>query len=181
MGLTGGLLITTANPAAISAEHRALALPVPAFGTREAMSYLSGRLGTDPDQRSGAVDLVGDLGSEADRASSGQRGHRQRSGMSYRDYRRGTPREQQKQLANAGRAEDVGRAAVTWTFSAEYAEHLSPGDEHPVAGDAVRCLTVTGYQAPSSPPRPCEASTSQELTVPRRRRIRSAAGTQFSA
>ncbi len=28
------------------------------------MNYLSGRLSTDPDQRSGAIDLVGDLGCE---------------------------------------------------------------------------------------------------------------------
>jgi hypothetical protein len=51
-GPTGRLLITTANPAAVAAEDRALALPVPAFSTREAMNYPSGRLSTDPDQRS---------------------------------------------------------------------------------------------------------------------------------
>ena len=36
-GPAGRLLITTANPAVVSSEHRMLALPVPAFSTREAM------------------------------------------------------------------------------------------------------------------------------------------------
>ena len=63
-GPTGRLLITTANPAVMSAGRRALAVPVPAFSSREAMSYLSDRLSTDPDQRTGAIDLAGDLGCE---------------------------------------------------------------------------------------------------------------------
>ena len=123
-GPAGRLLITTTNPAAVSAEHRALALPVPAFSTREAVSYISGRLSTDPDQRSGAIDLVGDLGCEP--LALAQAGSViASSGMSCRDYRQYFTH-RQKQLAEAGRAEPSA-AAVTWTFSAEYAEHLSPG------------------------------------------------------
>ena len=123
-GPAGRVLITTANPALISAEQRVLALPVPAFSTREAMNYLSGRLSTDPDQRSGAIDLIGDLGCEPTalaQASAVIAG----SGMSCRDYRHYFT-QRQKQLAEAGRAE-TSATAVTWTFSAEYAEHLSPG------------------------------------------------------
>ncbi len=123
-GPAGRLLITTANPAAISAEHRALALPVPAFSTREAMTYLSGRLSTDPDQRSGAIDLVGDLGCEPIALAQASAVIAS-SGMSCRDYRQYF-NQRQKQLVDAGRAE-AAAAAVTWTFSAEYAEHLSPG------------------------------------------------------
>ena len=123
-GPTGRVLITTANPAVISAEHRALALPVPAFSTREAMSYLSGRLSTDPDQRSGAIDLVGDLGCEPIALAQASAVIAS-SGMSCRDYRQYFT-QRQKQFAEAGRAEPSA-AAVTWTFSAEYAEHLSPG------------------------------------------------------
>jgi tetratricopeptide (TPR) repeat protein len=123
-GPTGRLLITTASPAAMTAEHRALALVVPAFSTREAMTYLSGRLSTDPDQRSGAIDLVGDLGCEP--IALGQASAViVSSGMSCRDYRQYFL-QRQKQLADAGRAEPSA-AAVTWTFSAEYAEHLAPG------------------------------------------------------
>jgi tetratricopeptide (TPR) repeat protein len=123
-GPSGRLLITTAHPAAISAERRALALPVPAFSTREAMNYLSGRLSTDPDQRSGAIDLVGDLGCEP--LALGQASAViASSGMSCRDYRQYFT-QRQKQLVDAGRAE-TSATAVTWTFSAEYAEHLSPG------------------------------------------------------
>ena len=123
-GPTGRLLITTANPAVIAAEDRALTLPVPAFSSREAMGYLSGRLSTDPDQRSGAIDLVGDLGCEP--LALGQASAViASSGMSCRDYRQHFM-QRQKQLVEAGRAEPSA-AAVTWTFSAEYAEHLSPG------------------------------------------------------
>ena len=123
-GLAGRLLITTADPAVISAEHRTLALPVPAFSTREAMNYLSGRISTDPDQRSGAINLVGDLGCEP-LALAQASAVIVSSGMSCRDYRQYFT-QRQKQLVEAGRAE-TSAAAVTWTFSAEFAEHLSPG------------------------------------------------------
>ena len=123
-GPTGRVLITTANPAVISGEQRVLALPVPAFSTREAMNYLSGRLSTDPDQRSGAIDLIGDLGCEPTALAQASAVIAS-SGMSCRDYRQYFT-QRQKQLAEAGRAE-ASATAVTWTFSAEYAEHLSPG------------------------------------------------------
>ena len=123
-GPTGRLLITTPNPATLSAEHRVLALAVPAFSSREAMNYLSDRLSTDPDQRSGAIDLVGDLGCEP-LALAQASAVIASSGMSCRDYRQHFT-QRQKQLVEAGRAEPSA-AAVTWTFSAEYAEHLSPG------------------------------------------------------
>jgi len=128
-GPAGRVLITTPNPATVSAEHRVLALPVPAFSSREAMSYLSGRLSTDPDQRSGAIDLVGDLGCEP-LALAQASAVIASSGMSCRDYRQHFT-QRQKQLVEAGNGNRVraepSAAAVTWTFSAEYAEHLSPG------------------------------------------------------
>ena len=123
-GASGRLLITTGNPAAVAAERRVLALPVPAFSSREAMNYLSGRLSTDPDQRSGAIDLVGDLGCEP-LALAQASAVIASSGMSCRDYRQYFT-QRQKQLVEAGRAEPSA-TAVTWTFSAEYAEHLSSG------------------------------------------------------
>jgi tetratricopeptide (TPR) repeat protein len=123
-GPAGRVLITTANPAAVPEQWRALVLPVPAFSTREAMGYLSGRLSTDPDQRSGAIDLVRDLGCEPV-ALAHASAVIATSGMSCRDYRQHFT-QRQKQLAEAGRT-GPSAAAVTWTFSAEYAEHLSPG------------------------------------------------------
>ncbi len=123
-GPAGRVLITTVSPAVVSAEQRVLVLPVPAFSTREAMNYLSGRLSTDPDQRSGAIDLVGDLGCEPTALAEASAVIAS-SGMSCRDYRQYFT-QRQKQLAEAGRAE-ASATAVTWTFSAEYAEHLSPG------------------------------------------------------
>ena len=123
-GPAGRTLITAASPAAISSEYRVIALPVPAFSTREAMGYLSGRLSTDPDQRSGAIDLVGDLGCEPIALAQAS-AVIVNSGMSCRDYRQHFM-QRQKQLVEAGRAEPSA-AAVTWTFSAEYADHLSPG------------------------------------------------------
>src|SRR5207244_4601461 len=113
---TGRLLITTANPAVISAVDQALTLPVPAFSSREAMGYLSGRLSTDPDQRSGAIDLVGDLGCEPlalAQASAVIAG----SGMSCRDYRQPFM-QRPKPLVEAGRGETSARAA-TRTVAAE--------------------------------------------------------------
>ena len=153
-GPAGRVLITTANPAAVSGQ-RVLALPVPAFSTREAMGYLSGRLSTDPDQRSGAIDLVGDLGCEPIALAQAS-ALIASSGMSCRDYRQHFT-QRQKQLAEAGRAEPSA-AAVTWTFSAEYAEHLIPGisirsllalaaqlDGHGIPGAVFTTLAVSQY------------------------------------
>ena len=123
-GPAGRLLITAASPMAVSSEHPVTALPVPVFSTREAMGYLSGRLSTDPDQRSGAIDLAGDLGCEPIALAQASAVITS-SGMSCRDYRQHFT-QRQKQLVESGRAEPSA-AAVTWTFSAEYAEHLSPG------------------------------------------------------
>jgi len=156
-GPAGRVLITTADPATVAGEHGVLALPVPAFSTREAMGYLSSRLSTDPDQRSGAIDLVGDLGCEPI-ALAHASAVIASSGMSCRDYRQHFT-QRQKQLVEAGRAEPSA-AAVTWTFSAEYAEHLSPGlsirsllalaaqlDGHGIPGAVFTTLAVSQYLA----------------------------------
>jgi hypothetical protein len=63
-GSAGRVLITTADAATVSGEPGVLVVVVPAFSIREALGYLSGRLTTDPDQRSGAIDLAGELGCE---------------------------------------------------------------------------------------------------------------------
>jgi hypothetical protein len=63
-GPAGRVLIITADAAAVSGEPGLLVLAVPAFSMREALNYLAGRLTTDPDQRSGAIDLADELGCE---------------------------------------------------------------------------------------------------------------------
>jgi tetratricopeptide (TPR) repeat protein len=123
-GPAGRLLITTADSATISGEYQALPLPVPVFSSREAMQYLTGRLTTDPDHRSGAIDLVGDLGCEPIALTQASAVIAS-AGLPCRDYRHYFT-QRQDQVVAPGNA-DQPAAAVTWTLSAEYAEQLSPG------------------------------------------------------
>src|SRR3984885_15903265 len=120
----GRVLVTTANPAAVSGDHRVPALPVRAFSTREALSYLMGRLTADPDQRIGAIDLVADLGCEPPALFQASAVIAS-SGLSCRDYRDFFA-QRRAQLAEAADHERAA-AAVTWTISVEQAERLSPG------------------------------------------------------
>jgi tetratricopeptide (TPR) repeat protein len=122
-GPTGRVLITTPDPATVSGEHRVLSLPVPAFSTREALSYLMGRLTADPDQRIGAIDLVGELGCQP-LALAQASAVIASSGVSCRDYRDHFV-QRRAQLAEA--PDHDRAAAVTWTISVEQAERLSPG------------------------------------------------------
>ena len=122
-GPTGRTLITTANPA-VAGEHRALILPVGVFSTREALSYLMGRLTADPDQRIGAIDLVADLGCEPPSLFQASAVIAS-SGLSCRDYRDFFA-QRRAQLAEAA-DHDRAAAAVTWTISVEQAERLTPG------------------------------------------------------
>ena len=123
-GPAGRVVITTRNPAAVSDEHRARALPVGAFSPREALSYLMGRLTADPDQRLGAIDLVQDLGCEP-LALAQASAVIASSVLSCRDYRDYFARRRDQMARTAGG--ELAAAAVTWTFSAEQADRLSPG------------------------------------------------------
>ena len=84
-GPAGQVLITATSPAVLPDGHRALVLPVGAFSSREALSYLMGRLTADPDQRLGAIDLVEDLGCEP-MALAQASGVIATSSLSCRDY-----------------------------------------------------------------------------------------------
>ena len=97
--------------------------PVGSFSRREALSYLMGRLIADTDQRLGAIDLVEELACEP-LALAQAIAVITNSAMSCRDYlgyfvRR---REQLTDGADAG----PPPPAVTWTFSFEHADRLSP-------------------------------------------------------
>jgi tetratricopeptide (TPR) repeat protein len=122
-GQAGRVLITAADPAVVSGARQAVLLPVPHFSTREALSYLMGRLAADPDQRLGAIDLVTDLRCEP-QALAQASAVIARSGLSCRDYR-DVYAGRRAQLVEAGSA-PRSSAAVTWTLSAEHAERLSP-------------------------------------------------------
>jgi tetratricopeptide (TPR) repeat protein len=122
-GPTGRVLITTPDPGTVSGRPRVLALPVPAFSTREALSYLMGRLTADPDQRIGAIDLVGDLGCEP-LALAQASAVIASSGLSCRDYRDHFA-QRRAQLTEAGSGARSA-AAVTWTLSVEQTERLAP-------------------------------------------------------
>ena len=94
------------------------------FSSREALSYLIGRLTADTDQRLGAIDLVEDLGCEP-LALAQASAVIASSALSCRDYRDYFVR-RRRALAE-GPAAAPPAAAVTWTFSVEQAERLSPG------------------------------------------------------
>jgi hypothetical protein len=137
-GAAGRVLVTAGDSAALAAQSGAHLLPVGMFSPREALSYLMGRLTADPDQRIGAIDLVKDLGCEP-LALAQASAVIASSALSCRDYRDYFTR-RRDQLTEAGRGGDGGRAAdtgpgrtgepsaaaVTWTFSVEQADRLSP-------------------------------------------------------
>ncbi len=155
-GPAGRVLITTANSATVSGR-KALTFPVREFSMREALSYLMGRLAADPDQRVGAIDLVGDLGCEPPALFQAS-AVISCSGLSCRDYRDyfAQRRAQLAEMADEGQA----AAAVTWTLSVEQAERLSPGggaqyllalaallDGHGIPGAVVTTPAVSEYLA----------------------------------
>ncbi len=121
-GPSGRVLVTSNDAAALPEGMRVL--PVGPFNSREALGYLMERLSADPSQRLGAVELISELGFEP--AALAQAGAMIVScGMSchqYRDYfiRR------RKQLTDSSGPPSAA-AAVTWTFSFEYADQLAAG------------------------------------------------------
>jgi tetratricopeptide (TPR) repeat protein len=124
-GPAGRVLITAADAAVVPGGQRVIAVPVPVFSMREAMGYLSGRLSTDQDQRSGAYDLAEHLGGEP--PALAQAGAVMAdSGTGCRGYQhRFTQQRAALQAAGGG---DLAAAAVTWLLSADYAEEqLLPG------------------------------------------------------
>lgn len=123
-GPAGQVLITATSPAVLPGEHRALVLPVGAFSSREALSYLMGRLTADPDQRLGAIDLVEELGCEP-MALAQASGVIATSSLSCRDYQGYFTARRDELAATAGSKPPA--AAVSWLFSVEQADRLAPG------------------------------------------------------
>jgi tetratricopeptide (TPR) repeat protein len=143
-GPAGRVLITTANPAIIPAEHRPAVRPLGVFSPREALTYLMGRLSADTDQRLGAIDLIKDLGCEPlalTQASAVIAG----SAMSCRDYQDYFAGRWQQQRAAGG---GPGAAAVTWTFAFEQADRLAPGGA--AQGVLILAALLDGHWIPGT-------------------------------
>ena len=134
-GAAGRLLITTADPATVSGEPRVLAIAVPAFSTREALGYLSARLTTDPDQRSGAIDLAAELGCEP--AALAQAGAViASSGMPCREYRHYFVQRRAQLAAADGAPPSAGGGHLDAVRG--HAGQLAPGAGHLAAAGAGR-------------------------------------------
>jgi tetratricopeptide (TPR) repeat protein len=127
----GQVVITAASSRALSRLPEVLVAPVGPFSRREAMSYLVGRLSSDPDQRRGAIDLIEDLDCHplALAQATATIGS---SWMTCVDYREHFSR-RAAVLGPAG-GDSLPAYAVTWTISIDHADQLQPG------GSAHACL-----------------------------------------
>ena len=115
------------------------------------MTYLSGRLTTDPDQRSGAIDLADELGGEP-AALAQAAAVIVSSGISCREYR-------DYFAAAAGAAAAAAasrrpRRGSPGRLSASYAEQLAPGAGTWPLLVLAALLDGHGIPCPCSPPRP---------------------------
>jgi tetratricopeptide (TPR) repeat protein len=118
-GPAGRVLVTTRDPAAVRGECGALALPVGRFSPGEAVTYLTGRLGTDPGRHPRTTDLALDLGGEP--LALGQAGAvLASSALSCGDYHESFMRRRQEM------ADGTPAAAVTWLLSGDLADRLAP-------------------------------------------------------
>jgi len=180
-GPAGTVLITTPGEETVRGDPRARVLPAGAFSTREALTYLMGRLAADPDQRHGAIDLAAELGGDPS-ALTHASAVIAATTLTCRDYQhRYTTR--RAHLAAQQDASEQPAAAVTWTLSAEQAERLSPGggtqlllalaallDGHAVPGTvfttsaACAYLAEAGARAVADPERAWDAVLSLQHT-----------------
>jgi tetratricopeptide (TPR) repeat protein len=144
-GPAGRVLLTTPSAEATAGLADVLTLEIGPFSPREAMSYLVGRLSSDPDQRRGAMDLIEDLEYQplplaqatATIASSW---------LTCDDYR-----EQfrlRSSIFSSPDAAPLPSAGVTWTLCVDHVDQLMPG------GSAQSCLAIAamldGHGVPAS-------------------------------
>jgi tetratricopeptide (TPR) repeat protein len=121
-GPGGRVLVTAASAAVLEGGPPVREVPVPAFGLREAVRFLTVPLARDPDQRNGAIDLAGAAG--GDPAALGMAaaviGETEVSCREYLHWY--TQRAAQLTAARCGSAP----ADVAWTLSADLAARLIP-------------------------------------------------------
>jgi tetratricopeptide (TPR) repeat protein len=144
-GPSGQVVITTANTPAMAGLRDVLVVEIGPFSRREAMSYLVGRLSSDPDQRRGAIDLLEDLDCQplALTQATATIGS---SWMTCVDYREQFHRRLEVFKLPPGSL--MPPAGVTWTLSVDHADQLLPG------GFAQSCLAIAamldGHGVPAS-------------------------------
>jgi tetratricopeptide (TPR) repeat protein len=138
-GPSGRVIVTAPTTATLAVLPEVLTVEVGPFSRREAMSYLVGRLSSDPDQRRGAIDLIEDLGchplalSQATAAIGS-------SWMTCVDYRQ-LFATKSTELPSAG-GWPLPPQRVTWWLSLDHADRLRPG------GAVQACLALAALMDP---------------------------------
>jgi tetratricopeptide (TPR) repeat protein len=132
-GPAGRVAVTTASTQALVGLPDVLALELGPFSKREAMSYLVGRLSSDPDQRRGAIDLLDDLDCQplALAQATATVGSSWMTCGDYRDqfYLRSS-------VLSSPDAAPLPAAGITWTLCVDHTDQLLPG------GSAQSCLAI---------------------------------------
>jgi Tetratricopeptide repeat len=149
-GPAGRVVITAANPQTLVGLRDVLSLEIGPFSPREAMSYLVGRLSSDPDQRRGAIDLIGELNCQplALTQATAALGS---SWMTCDEYRERFAR--RSSVLTPPGTEPPPAAAITWTLSVDHADQLMPG------GGAQFCLATAAMLDGHGIPAPVFATT----------------------
>jgi tetratricopeptide (TPR) repeat protein len=143
-GPAGTVVVTTADEAAVPGPRHAV-IPVGVFSTREALSYLMGRLTADPDQRVGGIDLIEKLGCDplALAQATAVVGS---SSQSCRDYQDLFVRRRQ-QISGQGGGQPPP-TAVTWTLCVDRADELAAG--HTAQFLLLLAALLDGHEIPGS-------------------------------
>jgi tetratricopeptide (TPR) repeat protein len=125
--------------------HDVLVVEIGPFSRREAMSYLVGRLSSDPDQRRGAIDLIEDVDCQpmALAQATATIGSSWMTCVEYREQFH-----QRLAVFKPSPGAPLPAAGVTWTLSVDHADQLLPG------GFAQSCLAIAamldGHGVPAS-------------------------------
>ena len=164
-GPAGRVVLTTPSTQAVVGLQNVLALELGPFSKREAMSYLVGRLSSDPDQRRGAIDLIDDLDCQP-LALAQATATIDSSWMTCGDYR-----DQfylRSSVFNSSDAAPLPAAGVTWTLCVDHSDQLLPG------GSAQSCLAIAalldGHGVPATvlaAPAACSYITGSAAATPR--------------
>lgn len=157
-GPAGRVLVTATAAAGLPAGDQPVVIPLGPFSRREALTYLTGRLKADVDQRQGAADLVAELGDQPLALAQAA------SVIASSDL---TCHEYQDLVAAARKnvvGEDAAATAMTWALSVEHADLLSSQDAQPLL---VRAALLDGNGIPATVfTGPAESTGSAEFTGP---------------